>query len=452
MRVMVTIPHLWKPRRHQVKLYNNFGYGKQYQRTSVIWHRRAGKDSTALNITAREMFKRVGTYWHLFPEQAQARKAIWNGVDGQGRRIIKQFLPESIRKRTSSQEMLIELGQGSMWQMAGSDNYDSLVGSNPVGVVFTEWALANPLAWDYIRPILLENGGWAMFITTPRGRNHAYTTHQMAMGNDRWLADLATYRDTGILTDAQIQEEREGGMSESKIESEYMCSFEAETDEQFILTDDVRKAQGGSVVTHISDPMILGVDVARFGDDLSVIYPRRGRDARTMPIEVFSKLDTMQMAGKVAEAIQKYRPDGVFIDEGGIGAGVVDRLRQLGFEVVGINFGSKSDQSIGTSQLLATNKRSEIWGSMREWLKTGGMIPEKNQKLEFELLSPMYSYDANNAIELEKKSDMKKRGISSPDIADALALTFSYPVVARSITNQQEQDADEKYDPIWGTQ
>lgn len=449
---MVTIPNRWKPRAHQLQLYNNFGYGKQYQRASVIWHRRAGKDSTALNLTAREMFKRVGTYWHLFPEQAQARKAIWNGVDGQGRRIINQFLPESIRKRTSSQEMLVELGQGSMWQMAGSDNYDSLVGSNPVGVVFTEWALANPLAWDYIRPILLENGGWAMFITTPRGRNHAYNTHQMAIHNDNWLADLATYRDTGILTEAQIQEERDAGMSESKIQSEYLCSFEAETDEQFIPTDYVTRAKGGMVETHIHDPMVLGVDVARFGDDMSVIYPRRGRDARSMPIEVYSKLDTMQLAGKVAESIQKYQPDGVFIDEGGVGAGVVDRLRQLGFDVMGINFGSSSDQSIGDSQLLAKNKRSEIWGSMREWLKTGGLIPEKDQKLEFELLAPMYSYDANNAIELEKKADMKKRGISSPDIADALALTFSYPVVSRSIDRQQEQEADDNYDPIWGAQ
>ena len=447
---MLSIPNDWRPRPHQLGLYNNFGYAKRYQRASVIWHRRAGKDSTALNLTAREMFKRAGTYWHLFPEQAQARKAIWNGVDGKGRRIIDQFLPLEVRTRTSGQEMLIALGQGAIWQMAGSDNYDSLVGSNPIGVVFTEWALANPLAWEYIRPILLENGGWALFITTPRGRNHAYKMHQMALHNDAWFADLATYRDTGILSDAQIQQERDAGMSESKIQSEYFCSFEAETDEQFIPTHYVQAAQSGHVQTHIGDPMVLGVDVARFGDDMSVIYPRRGRDARTMPIEVYAKLDTMQLAGKVAEAIAKYTPDGVFIDEGGVGAGVIDRLRQLGFSVVGINFGAASDQSMGSSQVLATNKRSEIWGAMREWLRRGGLIPAQDQKLEFELLSPLYSYDAHNAIVLEKKADMKKRGIRSPDIADALALTFSYPVVPRSIARGQEQEADKNYDPIWG--
>lgn len=447
---MVNIPNNWRPRGHQLKLFNEFGYEKQYQRASIVWHRRAGKDSTALNLTAKEMFKRVGTYWHLFPEQTQARKAIWNGVDGQGRRIINQFLPPEVCKRTSQQEMLKETHSGSIWQMAGSDNYDSLVGSNPVGVIFSEWALANPLAWEYIRPILLENGGWAMFITTPRGRNHAYKTHMMAMKNDKWMADTATYKDTGILTEAQIQEERDAGMSESKIQSEYLCSFEAETDEQFIPTEYVSRAQSGHVETHISDPMVLGVDVARFGDDKSVIYPRRGRDARSMPIEIYSKMDNMQIAGKVAEAIKKYSPDGVFIDEGGTGSGVVDRLSQLGFGVVGVNFGSASDQSIGDSQLLAANKRSEMWGSMREWLKTGGLIPEKDQKIEFELLSPMYSYDANNAIMLEKKSDMKKRGISSPDIADALALTFAYPVVSQSIERQQDADFEENYHPIWG--
>ena len=445
---MVTIPNDWSPRIYQRNLYNNFGYGKDFQRASEVWHRRAGKDSTVLNLTAREMFKRVGTYWHLFPEQTQARRAIWNGVDRQGRRIINQFLPPEVRQRSSSQEMLIETVNGSSWQMAGSDNYDSLVGSNPVGVVFSEWALANPLAWEYIRPILLENGGWACFITTPRGRNHAYLTHQMAMGNDRWLAETYTYKDTGIFTDADIQEEREGGMAESKIQQEYLCSFEAETDEQFIPSDYVVRAQQGDVVAHISDPMVLGVDIARFGDDSSVIYPRRGRDARTMPIEIYKKFDTMQMAGKVAEAIHKYKPDSVFIDEGAMGPGVIDRLRQLGFSVIGVNFGSVSDQNIGSSQIKAANKRSEIWGSMREFLKTGGFIPA-NKQLEFELLAPLYSYDANNAILLERKADMKKRGIRSPDIADALALTFAYPVVARSIERQEEQREIDNYDPFW---
>lgn len=402
-----------------------------------------------LNLTAREMFKRVGTYWHLFPEQTQARRAIWNGVDGQGRKIIDQFMPPAVRDRTHNQEMLIEAVNGSVWQMAGSDNYDSLVGSNPVGVVFSEYSIANPLAWDYIRPILLENGGWALFIYTPRGRNHGYELFQMALHNDKWIADLLTWRDTGRLTEDDIQEERDSGMSENKLAQEYECSFEAENEDQLIPTKYVVAGQKRDAISSVNDPMILGVDVARFGDDKSVIYPRRGMDARTMPVEVYSKMDTMTFAAKVAEAIGKYKPDGVFIDVGGIGAGVVDRLVQLNFEVIGVNFGGEADRYTpgGTK---THDKRSEMWTTLRDALKDGLAIPDE-KRLEFELLAPNYAYDKNNAIQLESKKDMKKRGLKSPDIADALALTFAYPVEAKSMLLQEEHREETEYDPFgWG--
>lgn len=456
----ITIPNNWSARSYQKPTFNNFGWGKTYQRAACVWHRRAGKDSMGLNLTAREMFKRVGTYWHLFPEQTQARRAIWNGVDKKGRRILEQVFPGFLKcmktrkpsgvvKRVSGQELLIELVNGSIWQMAGSDNYDSLVGSNPVGVVFSEYSIANPLAWDYIRPILLENGGFAIFIYTPRGRTHGYKLFQMALKNDDWIAERLTYRDTGVLTEADIESEREAGMSENKIAQEYGCDFEAENDDQLITTASVVEAQKRTFATSISDPMILGVDVARFGDDKSVIYPRRGNDGRSMPIEIYSKMDTMQFAARVAAAIVKYKPDGVFVDVGGIGAGVVDRLIQLNFDPIGVNFGGTAD-GYSPGGTKTANKRSQMWTTMRDALKTGLAIPA-DTRLEFELLAPNYTYDAQNAILLEKKSDMKKRGIASPDIADALALTYAYPVEARSIQNEEEERHDNNYDPFgWG--
>jgi hypothetical protein len=127
-----TISQDWRPRLHQLSLFGQFGHGRRYRRGCAVWHRRAGKDSCALNFTTRDMFRRVGTYWHLFPEQTQTRRAVWNGIDSKGR-IIDQVLPPQVRARTSGQEMLIETLNGSIWQMAGSDNFDSLVGSNPVG-------------------------------------------------------------------------------------------------------------------------------------------------------------------------------------------------------------------------------------------------------------------------------------------------------------------------------
>lgn len=443
---MTNIPNQWTPRAYQRNLYNNFGYGFQHQRASWIVHRRAGKDSTALNLTARDMFRRIGTYWHLFPEQTQARRAIWNGIDRQGRRIIDQFLPPDVRQRASGNEMLIEATNGSVWQMAGSDNYDSLVGSNPVGVVFSEWALANPAAWDYIRPILLENDGWALFITTPRGRNHAYQTHMRALKSDRWFAETLTVNDTGVLTEAHIQQERDDGMSEAKIQQEYYCSFEAETDEQFMPTAPVMAAMREEVGVNPTDPLVLGVDVARFGDDKSVLRFRRGRDARTIPPQKFEKIDTMQLAARVAEAIQRENPDAVFVDEGGLGAGVVDRLHQLNFhQVQGVNFGSSSDYRVDGAP-KCVNKRTEMWATMRELIKAGMMI-DSDPVLSYELLAPTFSYDKNNLIQLEKKEDMRKRGLKSPDDADALALTFAYPVQPYSMQQRHEQQ-QEPYDPF----
>lgn len=425
----IQIPNKWVARPHQRLLYNSFGHGKPYQRAAAVWHRRAGKDSCALNLTARDMFKRVGTYWHLFPEQTQARRAIWNGIDKQGRRIIDQFLPPAVRARDNSQEMLIETVNGSVWQMAGSDNYDSLVGSNPVGVVFSEWSLANPEAWEYIRPILVENDGWALFIYTPRGYNHGYSTFANAMASDTWFAQRLSVEDTGLVSLQAIQEERDAGMSESKIRQEFYCSFEAPGDEQLIAHETVSGAMDRQVEPEAFDEKIMGVDVARFGDDYSVIYFRHGRDGAPVPYERFRGMDTMTLAAKVADWIHRWHPDAVFVDDGGVGGGVVDRLHQLGFTIVrGVNFGGKSDYARTGEK--AANKRSEMWLSVRSWLERGAL--PKDDHLAMELTGPMYKYDANNAIVLEKKEDMKKRGVPSPDVADALALTFAYPVEASS--------------------
>jgi hypothetical protein len=420
-----TIPNDWRPRPHQQALFGQFGHGKRFKRGCAVWHRRAGKDSCALNLTARDMFRRVGTYWHLFPEQAQARRAVWNGIDSAGRRIIDQVLPPKVRARTSGQEMLIETLNGSIWQMAGSDNFDSLVGSNPIGVVFSEWSLANPEAWEYIRPILVENDGWALFIYTPRGRNHGYGTYLRALEADNWFSEKLTVEDTGLITPAQIEDERRAGMSDGKIAQEFFCSFDADIDEQLIPHDLVQAAMARSTTGQSWEEKVIGVDVARFGDDKSVIFYRHGRDGAPRPFERYSGLDTMQLAAKVAQRISEWSPDGVFVDDGGVGGGVVDRLRQLGFgRVIGVNFGGKADRSGEGSK--AGNKRTEMWLSARDWLHRGAL--PKDERLAAELTSPMYGYNAANAMMLERKVDMKRRGIPSPDVADAFALTFAYSV------------------------
>ena len=217
----LTLPHDWKARPHQ---RNFFRYmergGKRYV---GVWHRRAGKDTAAVNWAAMAAIQRVGTYWHMLPTLRQARLAIWDGLGKDGRRLIDQAFPEPLRSAIRNDEMKIQLVNGSIWQLCGSDNYNSLVGSNPIGVVFSEWSLTDPRAWDFVRPILAENGGWAIFIYTPRGRNHGYTQLEIARSNPSWMHEVLTVDDTGLLTGADINEERKSGMSEDLIQQEYYC-------------------------------------------------------------------------------------------------------------------------------------------------------------------------------------------------------------------------------------
>lgn len=221
-------PHTWTPRPYQQDALDAFHDGKRRQ--ILIWHRRAGKDNFALNLAAGEADAHVGTYWHLYPTHVQAKRAIFNGIDKRGVRFLDQAFPLDRRVATRKADMQIELDNGSMWQLCGSDRYNSLVGSNPRGVVFSEWALCDPAAWDYIRPIIRENGGWVVFITTLRGKNHAYRMAKKLADNPDWHVDFRTIEDTRdsdgnpIITLADIEAERAEGMSEALLQQEYYCN------------------------------------------------------------------------------------------------------------------------------------------------------------------------------------------------------------------------------------
>lgn len=205
------------------------------KRAIGIWHRRAGKDEVFLHWAAFSAFKRPATYWHMLPEAAQARKAIWDAINPHtGLRRIDEAFPLVLRSNTREQEMMIRFRNGSTWQVVGSDNYNSLVGAPPFGVVFSEWAIANPQAWAYLRPILRENGGWAAFITTPRGDNHAKAMYDSWLDIDDYFAELLPATQTNVFTQADLEEELREYINEwgeaagrALFEQEYLCSFEA---------------------------------------------------------------------------------------------------------------------------------------------------------------------------------------------------------------------------------
>lgn len=228
----ILIPNNWTPRPYQADLWNYLYDGGK--RALVFWHRRGGKDEIALHHTAVSAIRKSASYWHMLPEATQARRAIWEAVNPHtGARRINEAFPSEIIANSRDDQMFLRFKSGSGWNVVGSDNYNSLVGSPPYGVVFSEWALANPAAWAYIQPILEENGGWAAFITTPRGKNHAYSMLSMARQRG-WFTQVLRADETGVFTDEQlkgIEQELVGmygtDMGKAMFEQEYMCSFDA---------------------------------------------------------------------------------------------------------------------------------------------------------------------------------------------------------------------------------
>jgi hypothetical protein len=233
----VNLPHGgWLPRPHQMALWQYLqGGGK---RAMAVWHRRAGKDEVALHHTACEMMRRPGNYWHALPEYNQGRKSLWSAINAHtGKRRIDEAFPLAMRESTNDTEMFIRFKQelgGSTWQVMGSDRYDATLGSGVAGIVYSEWALANPSAWAYHRPILAENNGWAAFISTPRGHNHCKAMFDYASRSNEWFCELLTARDTGALSEPELTEARSEMMAlygedagNATFLQEYECSWNA---------------------------------------------------------------------------------------------------------------------------------------------------------------------------------------------------------------------------------
>jgi len=229
----ISLPHNWEPRPYQKPLWDYLSSGGK--RAVVAWHRRSGKDAVMLHHSACSSFERVGNIWYLMPEYAQCRKALWQAVNPHtGKLRLDEVFPHEIRESTNQQEMGIKLKNGSTFQLVGSDNYDALVGSTPVGLVFSEYALSNPSSWGFLRPILLENNGWACFNSTPRGKNHFKKLFDMAKTDPSWFNQLLTAEQTGVFTEEQLRSEllemqfehgNEYGLS--LFMQEYHCSFDA---------------------------------------------------------------------------------------------------------------------------------------------------------------------------------------------------------------------------------
>jgi hypothetical protein len=215
----------FKPRWYQTPILDAI-LNKQYKRVVAILPRRAGKDITAFNLAIRQCIAKSCVVYYIFPTYSQAKKVIWDSLTNTGERILS-YIPDELIESSNSQEMKIRFTNGSLLQLVGSDNYDSLMGTNPYGVIFSEYALQDPRAYQFIRPILTANGGWALFVSTPRGRNHLHHLYEIAQTSKEWLCLKMGVNETQHISEEDIEKERrEGLMSDDLIQQEYYCSFD----------------------------------------------------------------------------------------------------------------------------------------------------------------------------------------------------------------------------------
>ena len=227
----IILPYNFKPRPYQYETFlARFKDG--YRNFVDIEHRRAGKDTKWLNIMIAETQRRVGTYLYTLPTLSQAKKVIWRGINKDGLSFL-DYIPPALIKSKNQSELSITFKNGSILRLGGADYYDSWMGTNPLGIVFSEYQLQDPQAAQYFKPILVENGGWQAYCYTPRGRNHGYYLWDKNRANDNWFCQLLTIDQTcdekgdRIIKKCDIEELHKGGMSEELINQEFYCSFDA---------------------------------------------------------------------------------------------------------------------------------------------------------------------------------------------------------------------------------
>lgn len=233
MPQLVLPAHGWEPRPHQLRAWTALEHGVH---TAVLaWHRRAGKDEVALHNGSIKGMERVGNYWHMLPMQEQARKALWEAVNPRtGRVRWKDAFPDEIIEHVDNQGMKLTLKNNSTWQLLGSDNYNSLVGTTPVGMTFSEAALSDPNAYGFFRPILLENNGWSLHISSTRGRNHFYKLFKTYENQPGAFVERLSAEDTGVFTAMQLALERKvyidlygKTLGDSLFRQEYLSEWDA---------------------------------------------------------------------------------------------------------------------------------------------------------------------------------------------------------------------------------
>lgn len=405
----------YRPREWQAEVHRSL------RRFSVlVVHRRGGKTVMSVAELIDKALKDTQVrprYAYVAPLRNQAKMITWDYL-----KDMTKGIPGRIKNES---ELYIEFPHnGARISLYGADNPDAIRGAYLDGAVLDEYADMKSDIWTkVIRPMLADRRGWAIFIGTPKGHNDFFDMFKRAKrlmeDGKKWFATVKPYWETKVLPQEELDDALEE-MGDTAFAQEFGCDFSVEADDVLISIPLVEGAMGRHY--HEADyrlsAKVMGVDVARFGNDRSVIQKRQGLHAHE-PITLKNH-DNMQLANRVAHEINEWKPDAVFVDAGR-GEGVIDRLRELGYSIIEVNFGGQSANE------RAANKATEMWMAVKKWLQDGGALPDKSDYLS-ELSARTYKFGVNGKVVLEPKEKMKER-YRSPDLADALALTFAHPVV-----------------------
>lgn len=366
----ITLPHSFSPREYQLPLLKAMDSG--VKRAVIVWNRRSGKDKTCFNYMIKKAFERKGTYFYFLPTYSQAKKVIWDNIDNNGFRML-EHVPKQLIRSTNATELKIELINGSIIQLIGADEFKkSGVGTNPVGVVFSEYSITNPDAWKYVSPILAVNDGWAIFNFTPRGLNHAWDILQQAKDNDKWFWEVLTVNETQVLTDEALEEEKKNHPQDF-FEQEYYCKFVEGAGQFFRGIDSLKYDNHDWRIDNIHRYQ-MGVDLAKY-QDYTVITVFDLMSFRVVEQDRFNQIDWNLQKSKIEAMYLKYNKPITYLDSTGVGDPIYDDLLNKGLNnIISYKFTEHSRKDLLTNLQLIIEQRKisipEVYTQLFEELRS----------------------------------------------------------------------------------
>jgi hypothetical protein len=329
------------------------------------------------------------------------------------------FLIQAMKETTDYDDAYWYI-QARLWSEEAPDAYAGIHSQQGMCVLFDEASGIPSVIWPVAQGYFTDKTIHRFWIAISNPRNPTGEFFNCFHGNrDQWnhanIDGRSVEENDHALYSSIIAQY---GEDSDQARVEVYGQFPRQGDQQFIGRGDVDDAVAREVFYDDGAPLLMGVDPARFGNDKAIIAFRQGKDARSIPMQSYQKCSVVELAEYCARAIDKYKPDGVFIESDGVGGGVTDVLKASGYNVIEVKVGGGAQDKD-----MYSNHRTELWGRMRDWVANGAL--PNNKELCDDLCGPMYEFSLKGQIKLEQKEKMKKRGHASPDWADALAATFS---------------------------